>query len=450
MALSSFLRSRPFSDRSVALLHTSITSVLSKGSAAIINVLLVPIVAPYLGVERFATWITILSIHSFIQFADLGISSGLVNLLSATNFEQSGDKSRRYVSNALFMLMLAMVCAIVIGFIVIELLQGGRVLFGMTSQPAIQEVKNSLFALMIFSAIGIPASLADRTLFAIRKGVAANFWMTLSNIVGLVAVIFGIQLQADGAMLLCLFWGSSVAIRLLSAIWLFKYSSPNLAPSFRLIRARESKQLLGLGIGYFGTHLGTLLTLNTANIMLASQSTSSEVILFSSTWRLFSLSAFLQSVIAVPMWSAYAEAFAKRDHAWIQRVFVRTNLVTCISTVLLVTGISIITPTLISRWTDGEVRVPLLLLICMSAWFLLSAFLAQLANVTSGSGRLRGMMMSGILAGVAHVVLSWWLAPSHGAIGVTGSLFVTQLVFNAIPLGIITVRTVRALNGSAK
>jgi hypothetical protein len=86
----------------------------------------------------------------------------------------------------------------------------------------------------------------------------------------------------------------------------------------------------------------------------------------------------------------------------------------------------------------------------MSAWFLLSAFLAQLANVTSGSGRLRGMMMSGILAGVAHVVLSWWLAPSHGAIGVTGSLFVTQLVFNAIPLGIITVRTVRALNGSAK
>src|SRR4249920_3232401 len=77
-------------ERYVRAVLTVASTVLNRGLATITLLISVPLTVRYLGAERYGVWLALSSLIEIMAHVDSGLSSGLVNAISAAD----GNKDR--------------------------------------------------------------------------------------------------------------------------------------------------------------------------------------------------------------------------------------------------------------------------------------------------------------------------------------------------------------------
>jgi O-antigen/teichoic acid export membrane protein len=411
---------------------TSLASGFSRAISIVTGLVSVPLTLHYLGTERYGLWMTLSAVIAALGFADLGISNGLTNGIAKAYGRDDRLLAKKYVSSAFFFLV---AIALILGsvFAVAYPWIHWNSIFRVRSEQAISEIGPALVAFAICFILNIPSGIASRVQSGYQEGFIANLWVSLGNILCLLALLVVIHIHGSLALLVLAMAGPPILALLLNGAVEFGIQRPWLLPSWRYLDSGVSRSLLRLGSLFFILQLGGAIAFSSDNIVLARILGPEAVSQYAVPSKLFALLTVATSFLVAPLWPAYGEALERRDHRWI-----RTTLY---SSVKLVTGVSVAFSVplvlfggaIIRLWVGPEIHPSLLLLVSLAIWGALSAVSSAVSMFLNGLSIIRFQVIISFLGALTNIILSVFLTQRIGMLGVVYGSILSQIFVGLVP-----------------
>jgi O-antigen/teichoic acid export membrane protein len=407
------------------------TAIAGRGIAVITTFIAVPLTVRYLGAERYGIWITLTSILSWLTVFDLGIGNTVINKIAEALALKEFVTAKLRV-NAAYVTMTAI--ALVLGL-------GVGIAWRFISWPAVLGAKTSVnrgeinlaaaIAIIVFLG-NFPFTITPKILGACRKVTLANYWGSAASVLSLLLLVVATRLHFGLPGLVLAFSGSMLLTGALSTAWLYRHFDW-LTPTLRSIPREHLSELLNTGLPFFAVQIAGIILLQTDNLIIAQILGAREVTPYSVTWRLFSYSSLLQ-VISIPaLWPAYADAFTRRDFAWVRRTY-RYNVKFAVgSTLVFVAILVVIARRFIALWA-GPAAVPSHgLVIAMAIWSCLVVLCWCESCLLGAAGRVKGQAIYSGIGAVVNVAASILLGKAFGLIGIISGTICAYVVCIIVP-----------------
>jgi O-antigen/teichoic acid export membrane protein len=426
---------------------TTLSFGVARGIAVVTTLVTVPLALNYLGAERYGLWLTITSLVALVAFADLGMGSGLVNVVSAADGADDVEGARRYVSSAFFMLLAVSIVLSVV-FAVAYWTVPWADLFNVSSERARADAGPAVAVVAVCFLVGIPLAIVERTQDAYQEGFVNGLWMAAGSVLGLVALIAAIWLEAGLPWLVLALLGPPLLMMVFNGVRLFWHRRPAVRPARRFVSAEASRRVLRVGFLFFVLQLAMAVAYATDNLVIARVLGSEAVTEYAVPARLFMIVPMILLLALRPLWPAYSEAIARNDAVWVKRTLaVSVGGAVAISAlaaaVLVVFGRPII-----HAWVGDSVTPSYSLLIGLGVWSVLSVAGTAVAMFLNGASVVRFQVIIASLMAVAALALKIVLANVVGLQGVVWGTVIAYVALSAIPVAIYVPRLVRSIGRS--
>jgi len=418
--------------RLARVLQGLITAIAGKGVSIIVSLVSIPLTVGYLGAERYGMWMTISTLLAWLSLADLGLGNSLTNAVSEAYANDRRDQAQIHIASVFWMLCLvaagfAGLCAVLWRWI------DWSSLLNIKSAVARGEIGPAIAVALAIFLFNFPLSITALVLGAHQESAIANFWSAGGNIASLGGIILVTHLKLGLVPLIAAFSGSSLIVTAASGIWLFGFHKPWLRPAISAVRTASIRKLTTVGGMFFIVQIAALLILQTDNLIIAHFLGVRAVTPYSVTWRLFSCSTLIQTLLLQSLWPAYAEAHARSDGAWIRRTF-RLSLWSCtLITVAIVLPLVVFGRTIIGRWVSVDAVPSMTLLVLMGVWSIIGGAFQSIVCMLNGIGRVRIQMVVGTMTAIANVGLSIWLVHVFGLEGVILGTLIAYFTVALVP-----------------
>jgi O-antigen/teichoic acid export membrane protein len=191
---------------------------------------------------------------------------------------------------------------------------------------------------------------------------------------------------------------------------------------------------MDLGIKFFIIQVAFIVIYQTSNIIIAQLFGPTQVTPYNIAYKYFSIIPMVFSIIMMPFWSAFTEAWVKEDYNWIRNII--RNLVKLWMIISVFTLIMLVFSNLIYRlWVGKEIKVPVSLSIVMALYVILNSWCNIFSQFLNGVGKVKLQIFSGIFSALLNVPLSIFLGKHLGIYGVvlsTTILAMTSAVWSPI------------------
>jgi len=411
--------------RHVRIVRGIFSGIAGRGVAMVVGFISVPLTLRYLGAERYGAWVTISTAMAWVALADLGLSNSLTNAVSEGYAHDRRDLAQGYVAAAFWSLAGVAAFLALLFFSLWHAVPWDTV-FNVRTATARAEVAPAVGTAFAIFALSLPLSLIPKIYGAYQEVTVANSWAAAGNILGLAALIAVTQLRGGLVSLVIAISGAVLLVNVISAIWIFGWSKPWLAPRPDRVTWTALKRLTGLGGMFFVIQIAALFLFQTDNLIIAHYLGAAAVTPYSVTWRLFTYTMIFQMLAAPSYWPAYAEAFSRGDRAWVRRSFRVNFRVTVASTLLLALPLVVFGKWIIEKWAGPAAAPPSGLLIWMGIWSVIYAATCSQSLILASSSRLRGQMIYSISAAAVNIALSVIFVKK---IGITGAVLGTVAAY---------------------
>ncbi|MDZ4666603.1 MAG: MATE family efflux transporter [bacterium] len=397
-----------------------LVSFFTRGSVAVISLLLVPILLKLLTKEEFGTWQTITSVISWFYFLDIGLGNGLKNLFALSLAENDEQKAKEYLSTTY-----ALTGIVSIGFLVLfELFFPFISWTGVFNTSKISINTFQWVIQFVFIAFGFKLffSVLTSTLIANQQFGASTFIDFFSNILILVFTWLLSFYEIKS-----LFWisfvfsFSPIFIFILGHIYFYGFNSlKHFRPSFLHIKFSLSKVLFGKGLQFFFIQIAFVL-LFAANNMVVSQLFGPQYVVDLSVLnKLFSIPMMGYLIVLGPFWSGFTIAYHKNDFAWI-RVTIKRLLFIWSLFFAMILGMVFFFDEIAQFWL-GSNRIHFSSLVILYGVFAsLSSFNNIFSYFLNGVGALRVQLIASVILSIVSIPLSVFMCKLPG-LGVNGVL----------------------------
>lgn len=354
-------------NRRVAL--TAASSAFATGVGVLVSLISVPLTVRYLGTEQYGLWVTITSVAALMGFADLGLSSGLVNGISEAQGNDDERATRQYVASAFYLLILVSLI-LGVGFAAIYPGVSWPGVFNVASSAAGAVAGPALAVFIAVTLVGLPLGIAGRIRAGYQEGFANGAWQAVGSVVSLIALVIVIVSGADLPWLVLALGAGPLMASLLNGGALLR-KRPWLAPHVRDVTQRASGRILRLGMLFFIVQVASVAAFATDNLVIARILGAETVTQYAVPMKLFMLVPLVSNLAVTPLWPAYREALTRRDLGWVRQTLRRsipaaTAWGVVASSVLVVFGRPII-----QAWAGDDLTAGLTLLLALGLWSLL-------------------------------------------------------------------------------
>ncbi|PTQ99323.1 O-antigen/teichoic acid export membrane protein [Mucilaginibacter yixingensis] len=410
-------------ERSRKLKRNIVYSGLIKGIAFIISFWLVRITLQYVNATQYGIWATIISIVTWMNNFDIGLGNGLKNKLAQSLALDERQSMVSSVSTTYALMLLVATVAFGVFFIIGSFINWNSLL---NLKGAISY---NIWPVLLITMGGFCLQFILQPLNNILIATHQTFKFSLLMMLGqaLTFVIITVLKQFTTGNLYTLVFvamGSPVLVYLVAHIYLFSTSLKSLAPSWRFVDKKMAKSLFSVGGSFFLIQVGTLVLYETDALIISNVKGPASVTVFNIAYKYFSILFFSFSVIITPFWSAFTDAFAKRDFAWIRNTMKRMRLLWL--AFVAIAAVMLACSSLFFRlWVGAEIRVPLMLSINIALYMLMLLWNDIHTFLLNGTGKLRLQLILCVLAAVANIPLSIWLV---GKIGISGTALANFIV----------------------
>jgi O-antigen/teichoic acid export membrane protein len=419
--------------RFVAVTRGASTALGARGVALLTGFVAVPLTVRYLGAERYGAWVTIASTISWLSIADLGLGNGLTSALSDAYGKRDIELAQRHVATAFWLLAgIAAACGLLFAAISPHL--DWAALLNVHSEVARAEVAQAAALAVGFFLLALPLGVIDRVYAAWQEGAVANLWSAAASLAALLALVVATRTNGGMALLVLAYAGGRFVVQAASGAWLFRRQHPELRPAPGAFERASMGRLANTGGLFFVIQIAALILFNTDNIIIARVLGPEQVTPYSVTWSLFTLPSMAFSLAFPYLWPAYAEAFARKDSAWIRRTFRKSVFVSLAIGFAVAVPLVVFGRPLVEIWAGKAAVPPFSLLIWMGLWSLVYAGMAPVACVLNAAGHLKSQAISASLSTLVNVGLSIVWAREYGLAGVIAATVASYLLIAAVPV----------------
>lgn len=427
-----------FSARDRNINRQIVFSFLAKGLGLAISLVQVPLLLNILGTESYGIWLTLLSITSWISIMDIGIGNGLRNKLAESLAVNDIEKAKKYVSTAyvsltLIMLLPFLLAVVILPFVNIQTLLNTTI----DSRTLLLTMLITVSSTVLSFVLG----LVNQILFALQKNALTSFPSLLMSVV-LIAILYALPRYTTIGLtsIATIYAILNIASLVLFSVYVF-YKWPYLRPSIKAYEKSYVHDILSLGLRFFLIQLAGIIIFSTDNFIITKLFGPELVASFNITFRLFNFLNIALAIIMTPFWSAYTEAYAKKEFHWIKNRIRIMNL-SMLPLAIILAILTYYHDALVDLWLGSQIITPQALPIFMAFYVLVSAWNNIYAFFLNGISRTREQLFTSIIAMILNIPLSIFLAKNLG-LGINGIILasIVCLLLFAIVGPITTYKT---------
>ena len=185
----------------------------------------------------------------------------------------------------------------------------------------------------------------------------------------------------------------------------FYYKYPQLRPALSLIRLKEAKEVVDMGVQFFIMQLSSVVLFMTSNLLISKLFTPAMVTPYQITYRYFSVLLVAFTVICMPFWNATTDAYERNDIEWIRNATRKLRLMT-IGIVVTMVVMVVISPWVYDIWI-GDVTIDMKMSIVMAAYIFILIYSMRYSYFINGIGKLRLQLIFTASAALIFIPLAY-------------------------------------------
>lgn len=400
-------------------------SLAVKGVSIVANLALIPLTIDYLSPLKYGVWLTISSTLAWINFFDVGLGHGLRNKLTEAITKGENHKAKSYVSTAY--ISISIMCAVLFGIFLIinNFLDWNTILHIKT--PIGEDISEIVIIVFSMFAIQFIFQLINSILLSTQQSYKVGLFSMISNVFALLGVLVMKHFIKESLYYIALvFSGLPVLVYIILNIFYFRTSFKDFSPSIKFFRRDALKDVLHVGLKFFVIQISVLVLMATSNILICNYMDPIYVPPYNVAFRYFSIITMLFSIIMVPYWSAYTEAYVKNDFVWIQKT-IRQALRIWVAFVIGAIVMLLISSYAYPLWvhnTDVTSKIDFQLSFLMMIYAILIAFGSVFMMFLNGIGHIKLQMTINLIGMCLFFPLSYLFVKVMG-MGLSGIILST-------------------------
>lgn len=416
---------------------------LLKGVSIGLSLLLVPMTIGYVSSQKYGIWLTLSSLISWLSFFDIGLGNGLRNKFTEAVALGDQQRARIYVSTTYAILSL-----IILG---VWILLSGVAYWGNWSQilnapsEMSAELKKVVFIVVTSFAFQFILKLVSTLLNALQKPALSSLIDTLSQVL-IVILIYICTCYVKGSLFVLALVTSGVYVFVLSiaSFYFFLGQLKKYRPSIKYVRFRYAKDLMDLGVKFFFLQVLAILFYATNNIIIAQICGPNEVTVYNVAYKYMNIMQMGFLILITPFWSAFTEAYVKKDMEWMNRTY--RNLIK-VFLLILSCGLLmlIISPWIFPLWVGDTVEISFTLTLLLFVYQVFNVWGGMHSTIIYGIGKIKVQLISSGIVCCLNVPLAIIFCCYWGIIG----LMIAQVLLIGGLLWIGPFQLRKLLNNSA-
>jgi O-antigen/teichoic acid export membrane protein len=420
-------------NRSVKAKKNIIASFFIKGISIAVSLFLVPLTIHYLNPSRYGIWLTLSSIVGWFGFFDIGFGNGLRNKFAESVAKGEHENARKYVSTTYAILSIIIAIVIVIYLCISPFLNWSKIL----NTPASMAGELSILAMIVFLffCLQFVLQLITTIITANQQPAKASLFNFFGTLFSLLVIFILTKTTAGNLIYLGIaFSVTPVLVLIASSIWFYTHEYKMYAPSIKHVDFSFARNLMTLGLKFFAIQIAFVIFYQTDNIIIAQIFGPAEVTPYNIAYKYFGIIPMVFGIIITPFWSAFTEAWSKRDMPWIVGTIKKLKII------WLIVFAGAIVMLLFSNffyqiWVGKEIHVSIQMSAVMAIYVVLNTWNGIFSNFLNGVGKIKLQLYLSLIGCLINIPLAIFLAKNLGIYGVVLSTTIISL-FSAVLLPI--------------
>lgn len=415
-------------ERSVKVKRHIVFSFLLKIASILITFLLVPLTLHYLGTAQYGIWITLSSILGWIGFFDIGLGNGLRNKFAEAMARSDYSLARTYVSTTYGGMTAIFGVIMLLFFLVNPFLNWAKIL---NTPPEMQrEVTVLATVVVVFFIIRFVTGLISVILTADQRPALSGLLTFLGNFVALAGVYIITRITEGSLVYVGIALSSApVVVYVLASIWYFRRDYNFCRPSLKFFHSQYLKELMSLGVQFFIINIAVLVIFTTSNLIITQLFSPAEVTPYNIAYRYFSMITMGFEIILVPLWTAFTDAYVKKDIPWIKNT-IRNLLFVWGGMIILSIAMLAFSGIFYRFWVGPDVTIPFSMSALLAGYVILATWCNLWAYFINGTGKIRISLYIAVFQAIANIPLAIFLA-RNAHLGPQGVVLATMIVMLA-------------------
>jgi O-antigen/teichoic acid export membrane protein len=398
--------------RSVKARKQILISFIIKSVSIVIGLVFVPLLLHYLGAAEYGIWLTLSSIIAWVSYFDIGLGNGLRNRFAESLAKGEHLMARIYVSTTYAGLSLLFGAFFLIFLAINPFLNWYEIL---KAPVSLERELNLLVIITVgFFMLRFTFKLISIIIVADQRAAVSNIFDPLSNVISLIAILILIQYTESSLLNLGIVLGAAPVFVLgLATIYFFRNDYKAYRPSVKLINFKYFKDLTGLGVKFFIIQITVVVIMSTNNLIITQVVGPEAVASYNIAYKYFGLVLMLFTIITNTYWSAYTEAFIKKDFAWIRRV--TGNLVKGWGGILLIlVGMLFVAKYFYKIWVGEEVDISFQLSAMTALFVAIYIWYSIFIYFINGTGKITLQLYVCVAVAILNIPVSIFFASTLG------------------------------------
>lgn len=405
------------SERTVLIKKNILASSMLRVISIVISLMVVPATINYINAEQYGIWLTLSSIIAWLSYFDFGFAHGFRNRFAEAVAKDDHLLARRYVSTTYSVLALLFTTIMLMTSIINKYVNWSSIL---NVDPGLNIELQAVFQILIvFFCINIVAEVFSIMLTASQRPAASTAIKTFGNFISLIAIII-LTYTTKGSLeyLAIMFSGIPCLLTIIVSIVAFsKGQYKKYAPSFKQIDFSLTKNIIGMGGQFFLIMMCMLLIFQFTNIIISRELGPESVTLYNVTYKIFSIAEMVVMIILTPIWSAYTDAYTRRDFVWMKRCSKKLETMGVISFPALAI-LTIVSPLIFKLWLGNEVITSIYVSAAMAFFVFCKIMGAIYMHQINGTGKVRIQLITYIVIAIFAIPSMVYSCRQWGLVGI--------------------------------
>lgn len=398
--------------RSVKARKNILASFFIKGISIIIGLVFVPLLIGYLGDVEYGIWITLSSILAWVIYFDIGLGNGLRNRFAESLAKGEHEMARIYVSTAYVSLALLFGSFFLVFLAINPFLSWYEIL----KAPAYlaSDLNQLVIITFGFFLLSFTLKLISAIILADQRTAISNMFDPLSNLLALIIILALFKITDTSLLKLGIVISlAPVIVYLLGNFYFFSKDYKQYRPSLKLVNFKYFKDLTGLGAKFFIIQITVVIMLSANTFIITRVNGPEAVTPYNIAYKYFGMLLMLFTIVTNTLWSAYTEAYVKKDFVWIRKI-TRTLVKAWVAVLFTLAFLLMISPYFYHIWIRDKVEIPFMLSASVALFFGLYIWYIIFIYFINGTGKITLQLYICVIMAVLYVPIAVFLAGNMG------------------------------------
>lgn len=411
-------------ERSLKAKRNILASFLIRGASLAISFVLVPLALNYVNPTKYGIWMTLSSIIAWFGFFDLGLGQGMRNKLAEALARNDKTLAKTYVSTT-YAILIIIISLVFLLFIIISHFLNWAAIFNAPPEMGYELGKVVIFVFSFF-CLRFILQLITTVVTADQRPALSSFYNLVWHLLSFIIIYFLTKTTSGSLLYLGIAYsGTPIIVLIFASIFLYSKSYEEFAPSFKYINFKYAKGLFSLGLFFFLNRITCLVLFSTDNIIITQILGPVKVTPYAIAHKYFYVVLMFYEILTLPFWSAFTEAYVKKEYNWIR------NVVNRVLKLWKFTSIVVIVMLLLSNyvykiWIGDKVIIPFSLSLLMAISVIIVTWLNIFSRFLNGVSKIRLATYIAIGQTILNIPLSIFLARNLN-MGIQGVILATVI-----------------------